>query len=224
MITQHFVKIKSIQHVTHDVLQIVTEKPKNYNFVPGQATEVAINKKGWENEKRPFTFTCLPDNDYIEFTIKTYPSHKSVTNELLKLKKNDELILHNVFGAIAYKGEGVFIAGGAGVTPFISIFRYLQTNNEIGDNKLIFANKTKDDIILAQEFKKILGKNFINILSDEKIDEYAHGHITEGFLKANCGNLNKYFYLCGPPPMMDAMETILANLDFDKKLIIKEEF
>ena len=146
MIKQHPVKIKSFKHITHDVLQIVTEKPQHYNFTPGQATEVAINKNGWQNEKRPFTFTCLPDNDYLEFTIKTYPSHKSVTNELLQLGKNDELILHDVFGAISYNGEGVFIAGGAGVTPFISIFRYLQSKNEIGNNKLIFANKTKDEI------------------------------------------------------------------------------
>ena len=84
---QYLVKIKSIQHITHDVLQIVTEKPQQYNFIPGQATEVAINKNGWQKEKRPFTFTCLPENDYLEFTIKTYPSHKSVTNELLQLKK-----------------------------------------------------------------------------------------------------------------------------------------
>jgi len=67
--------------------------------------------------------------------------------------------------------------------PFICIFRYLQSKNEIGDNKLIFANKTQGDIILADEFKTLLGKNFINILSDEKVDGYAHGQITEGFIK-----------------------------------------
>src|ERR1051325_10044981 len=102
---KHVVKIKSIDHVTHDVLKIVTEKPGTYNFTPGQATDVSINREGWQNQTRPFTFTCLPDDDYLEFTIKTYPSHKGVTNELLQLKQNDELILHDVFGAIAYKGE-----------------------------------------------------------------------------------------------------------------------
>ncbi|MCK7517280.1 MAG: hypothetical protein MZV64_05925 [Ignavibacteriales bacterium] len=54
----------------------------------------------------------------------------------MRLKKDNELILHDVFGAINYKGEGVFIAGGAGVTPFISIFRYLQSKNEIGDMQI----------------------------------------------------------------------------------------
>jgi ferredoxin-NADP reductase len=221
---QTIVKIKSIQHITHDVLQIVTEKPNNYYFIPGQATEIAINKNGWKDEKSPFTFTSLPDNDYLEFTIKTYPSHKSMTNELLKIKKDDELILHDVFGAINYKGEGVFIAGGAGVTPFISIFRYLHSKNEIGESKLIFANKTKEDIILEQEFKNLLGNNFINILSEEKANGYANGLITMDFLQDNFGGINQYFYLCGPPPMIEFVEKQLQDLNVGEKHIIKEEF
>lgn len=222
--THHIVKINSIKHITHDVLQIVTEKPQKYTFTPGQATEVSINKSGWKDEKRPFTFTCLPDSDYIEFTIKTYPSHKGVTNELLHLNKNDMLILHDVFGAITYKGEGVFIAGGAGVTPFISIFRYLKSKNETGNNKLIFANKTKGDIILENEFKEILGSNFINILSDEKAEGYSNGLITEGFLKAHIRESTKKVYICGPPPMMDEIEKQLISLRIDNKQIIKEAF
>jgi len=221
---QQPVKIKSIQHITHDVLQIVTEKPKHYNFTPGQATEISINKNGWEAEKRPFTFTSLPESDFLEFTIKTYPSHKSVTNKLLELAENDELLLHEVFGDIAYKGEGVFIAGGAGVTPFICIFRHLKSKNKIGENKLIFANNTKADIILAREFQDLLGDNFINILTHDIVDGYEHGLITEDFLKKHIPDTGKNIYLCGPPPMMDAVEKQLANLDVDKKLIVKETF
>lgn len=220
----HHVKIESIKHVTHDVLQIRVEKPRGYGFTPGQATEVSVNKNGWQKEKRPFTFTSLPDDDYLEFNIKTYPSHKGVTNELLQLKMNDELILHDVFGAITYKGEGIFIAGGAGVTPFISIFRFLQSKNKIGQNKLIFANKTKADIILKSEFEKILGKNFINILSDEKADGYEYGQITEDFIKAQSGGIYKIIYICGPPPMMDLMEEYLTNLHVPAKSIVKEIF
>jgi ferredoxin-NADP reductase len=140
------------------------------------------------------------------------------------LKKGDELILHEVFGAIEYKGEGVFIAGGAGVTPFISIFRFLQSKKMVGGNKLIFANKTKADIILRQEFENLLGKNFINILSGENIEGYANGYITEEFLKANVTILEKRIYLCGPEPMMEAVERLLANTGIDVNEIIKEQF
>jgi ferredoxin-NADP reductase len=221
---QQIVTIGSISNVTHNVLKIVTTKPEAYIFTPGQATEVAINKRGWQSEKRPFTFTCLPNDKYLEFTIKTYPSHKGVTNELLRLRQNDELILHDVFGAIGYKGEGVFIAGGAGVTPFISILRFLKSKNEIGDNKLIFANKTKGDIILKQEFENLLGKNFINILSDENETGYAHGHVTEEFLRVNITTQNKKIYLCGPEPMMETVEKQLSNLNVDPANVIKEMF
>jgi len=221
---QYIVKILSIKHITHDVLQLVTEKPENYNFIPGQATHIAINKPDWETKANPFTFTSIPENDFLEFCIKIYPAHKGVTNEMLKLKKTDELILHKVFGAISYKGEGVFIAGGAGVTPFISIFRDLHKKNEIDNNKLIFANKTKADILLEQEFTDLLGQNFVNILSDENTDGYANGQITEDFLKAYVNDATQHVYVCGPPPMMVAVEQQLFNLHVSKKAITIEAF
>ena len=226
---QHIVKIKGITKITHDVIQIATTRPPQYFYLPGQATELSINQDGWEEETRPFTFTSLPDNDYIEFTIKTYPAHVGVTNKLLQLDVGDELILHDVWGDIAYKGEGIFIAGGAGVTPFIAIFRHLQSINEVGNNKLIFANKTKGDIILEDELTKILGSNFINILSDEKTEQYTHGFITEAFIKAQMTEgvnheITDLFYLCGPPPMIDAIEKQLMHLHINEKSIIKEGF
>lgn len=88
--------------------------------MPGQAVDISINKPGWEEKLRAFTFTSLPKDEYIEFTIKTYPTHEGVTQQLLLLNKEDEIIIHDVFGSITYKGEGIFVAGGAGITPFIS--------------------------------------------------------------------------------------------------------
>ncbi len=218
------VKIKSIKNLTHDVLQIVTEKPTGAKFVPGQATEIFLDKEGWRNEGRPFTFTGLPSDDHLEFAIKTYTDHKGVTNELRSLKAGDTVFVNDIFGAIEYKGEGTFIAGGAGVTPFISIFRDLKSKNSIGKNRLIFANKTKGDIILNDEFQTILGENFINILSKEKTEKYAYGQITEDFIKKSGGSLDSYFYVCGPPPMMDAIENQLSNLKVPNERIVKEAF
>jgi len=209
---EYIVKILDIKQVTHDVKRFQVEKPSGYSFIPGQATEVSINTPELKNEKRPFTFTCLNKESYLEFTIKIYSSRNGVTNELGKLKPGAELIIRDVWGAINYKGKGVFIAGGAGITPFISIFRDLHAKNEIPGNKLLFANKTKADIILETELRSLLGKDFINILSDEKADGYFHGMISEDFLKASIGDFSRNFYVCGPPPMMDAVLKQLANL------------
>ena len=219
---KHIVRILNIKQVTHDVKRFRVEKPSGYSFIPGQATEVSVNTPELKNEKRPFTFTCLNKESYLEFTIKIYPSHKGVTNELGKLKTGAELIIRDVWGAISYKGKGVFIAGGAGITPFISIFRDLETKNEVPGNILVFANKTKADIILENEFKKRLGNSFINILSDENRKGYYHGIINETFLKARIGDFNKKFYVCGPPPMMDAVMKQLTNLGVGENSITLE--
>jgi ferredoxin-NADP reductase len=218
----HIVKIQLIKNVTHDVLQIVVERPTNYTFTPGQATEIAINKEKWKEEKRPFTFTSLPGANFLEFTIKTYPFRKGVTNELLKLRPGDELILHDVCGAISYKSEGVFIAGGAGITPFLSIFRDLRSTNKIAGNKLIFANKTRADIIHEDELNKMLGNSFINILSDETVSGYAQGYISKEFLKNNIESFDKMFYVCGPPPMMEVVEGFLKELGVTNNSVVVE--
>ena len=221
---QHIIKIQSVDHVTHDVLRFKTEKPDNFNFTPGQATRVAINKDGWEKKKRPFTFTNLPNDDHLEFTIKTYPPHQGVTNQLLTLKPGDELIIGDAWGTINYKGEGAFIAGGAGVTPFISIFRYLHSKNEIRNCKLIFANKTAEDIINQDEFKEMLGEKFVNILSNDQTEGFQHGLINEEFLNKQGVSNYKYIYLCGPEPMMKSIEEQLRNLNVKEDAIVKEVF
>ncbi len=218
------VKILSVEHLTHDVLRITATKPANLQFQPGQAADVSINKPGWENELRPFTFTSLPGDDHIEFCIKTYPSHNGVTNELLSVKKGDELLIGDVFGDIHYKGEGIFIAGGAGITPFISILKDLNKQNKIANNKLIFANKTIADIILEDSFNELLGNNFINILSQENKAGYEHGYISAGLIKNHITSATKYFYLCGPEPMMDVVEKHLETIGVSKDLVVKEAF
>ena len=213
---EHIVKILNIEEVTHDVKSFKVEKPEGYSFVPGQATDVSVNAPGLRNEKRPFTFTSLNSAGYLEFTIKIYSERNGITNEIGKLKPGSELIIRDVWGDISYKGEGVFIAGGAGITPFISIFRELQYRKKIGANMLVFANKTKDDIILESEFKWLLGDLFINILSDDMSEGYNHGFITEEFLKNNIPALYNNYYLCGPPPMIVNMLRQLSNLGISK--------
>ena len=218
------VTILNIDRLTHDVLGITAEKPASLDFIPGQAADVAINKPGWEKEWRPFTFTSLPGDKHIAFTIKTYPSHKGVTNELLSLRPGDQLLIGEVFGDLRYRGEGVFIAGGAGVTPFIAIFKDLERQKIVGNNRLLFANKKKDDIILEDHFKTLLGPHFTSILSDEKRDGYENGFITEELIRKNLEGPSPFVYLCGPPPMMNAMEKHFDRLGIQPERIVREAF
>lgn len=217
-------KIKSIEYLTHDVLRVVLDKPEGLNYIPGQAVDIALNKPNWSDKKNCFTFTSLPEDDHIEFTIKTYPEHHGMTNELLSSKPGDEVLIYNPFGDIYFKGAGIFIAGGAGVTPFIAILKNLEKQNRLTGNKLLFANKEKADIILEDYFNSVLHENFINILSNENLDGYEHGYISPELIKKYSEEDLKYYYLCGPPPMMKAVEEHLASLGITEEFIVKEGF
>jgi ferredoxin-NADP reductase len=220
---EHIVKILSVEPVTHNVRRFRLEKPVGYSFNPGQATEVSINTPEWREEKRPFTFTCLPDDDHLEFTIKIYTDHDGVTNALGKVKAGDELILRDVWGAIEYKGPGTFIAGGAGITPFIAIFRKLYRDGEVGNNRLIFSNKTEADIILKDSFEKMLGDNFINILSEEENKKYQHGRINKKYLQENIHDIKQKFYICGPDPMIKDISAALEELGAHTESVVFEK-
>lgn len=221
---EHVVKIIKTENVTHNVKRFTLSKPESYVFTPGQATDIVINLPEWKKERRPFTFTCLNDWPALEFTIKIYSDHEGVTNKLGTLKEGDELILHDIWGAIHYKGEGVFIAGGAGITPFIAIFRQLYKDNKIGNNKLIFSNRTTQDIILKDEFSKMLGDNFINTLTEEKTEQYDHHIIDENYLKEKIKNLDQYFYICGPDPMIESIKDKLLKIGVKEDKIVIEQF
>jgi ferredoxin-NADP reductase len=219
----HIVKIITVRQVTHDVKSFRIEKPAGYQFVPGQATEVAINQPGWENERRPFTFTSLDNEPTLEFTIKRYTDHNGVTNQLHQLNPGDELILHDVWGAIEYKGPGYFIAGGAGITPFIAILRQLHRDNQLAGNTLFFSNKTVDDVIYEEEFTSMLGKNAVYILSREKKDGYENGPINTDYLRSHVTDFSKHFYVCGPDKMIADINASLEQLGAKPDLVVFEK-
>lgn len=209
---QHIVDIIDVSPVTHDVKRFRFTKPKGYAFIPGQATDVAICQPGWDDQLRPFTFTALNDWDHLEFTIKIYDDHNGVTHQLGQLKTGDQLMIHEPWGAIQYQGEGVFIAGGAGITPFIAIFRQLHKEGKVGNNKLIFSNKTRADIILEEEFRALLGPNFINTLTAEALPGYDHHRVDEVYLRDKVRNFRQPFYICGPDPMVAALPPVIRKL------------
>jgi ferredoxin-NADP reductase len=220
---EHIVKILSLRDVTHNVRSFRLSKPADYSFEPGQATEVSINKDGWKEEKRPFTFTSLNEWPHLEFTIKMYKDHNGVTNELSTLQPGDELIIRDVWGAIAYKGEGYFIAGGAGITPFIAILRQLKQEKKIGNNQLYFSNKTKADIILHDELDEILGENVHYIITDPTSQQVGRKYIDKYFLESEISDFKKPFYICGPDKMVSDISGTLIELGAHPESVVFEK-
>ena len=146
-----------------------------------------------------------------------------MTNQLTKIKPGDYFEISDAWGTIEYKGEGVFLAGGAGVTPFIAIFRDLFSKNEVGNNKLFFSNKTTSDIILKQEFENILGQNFVNILSAESVSGIYHGRIDKAFLEENINDFSQPFYVCGPDAFTSSILAALEELGASADALVFEK-
>ncbi len=219
----YVVKVLKAQFITHDVKRFVVEKPAGYNFIPGQATEVSINLPEWKDEKRPFTFTSLQDEDYLEFMIKIYHDHNGMTAQLGRTNAGDELIIRDVWGAINYKGPGVFIAGGAGITPFMAILRDLHHSGQLQGNRLIYSNKTSEDVIMDSELTEMLQEDFLKIFTRENVTGFVGRRIDRKYLIANIANFSQHFYVCGPSSFVKNISALLTDLGAQPDAIVFEK-
>ncbi|MAW88530.1 MAG: flavodoxin reductase [Phyllobacteriaceae bacterium] len=218
------VEIRAIEPLTRDVHRFRFERPGGFAYEPGDATELALDRDGWRDETRPFTMTSLPGEDTLEFTIKRYPEHDGVTCRLHELLVGETVCIAEPFETFRYKGPGVFIAGGAGITPFLALLRDLKTRNALAGNTLVFANKTEEDIICRDELAKMPGLKVVHVLSEESKSGMHHGMVDADLLnEITGGNLNQEFYLCGPPPMMEAVKGHLEELGVSPDAVSLDE-
>ncbi|MBL1213995.1 MAG: flavodoxin reductase [Ignavibacteriae bacterium] len=217
------VKIISNTKIAHNTNKIKVEKPAGYKFIPGQGAYVSINTQDLKNEERPFSFTGLPEWKELEFIIKSYEKDNEITNKLNKLKPGSELLIGKAWGDIKYKGMGMFIAGGTGITPFISILRDLKQKNNLAGNSLIYLNKTESDIILKDELEEMLGSEAAFLLSREKNNKYFHGRIDELVLRMFIVDYVRDFYVCGPEAFVKDITSMLKELGADADSIIFED-
>lgn len=217
------VKILNTAMVTHNVRHYRVEKPENFQFSPGQATEVSIDKPEWREQKRPFTFTSLPGEPTLEFTIKSYRDHPGVTNALWDCVPGDHLLLRDVWGTIQYKGPGTFIAGGAGVTPFIAILRSLRAKGALAGHRLVVSNRTAQDIILRDEFEAMSGLETLWTVTGDPTSTLLQQRIDMAFLKQHITDFKQNFYLCGPDAMVKDLRDALQELGADVSSVTWEK-
>lgn len=216
----HTLKILDTDYETHNVKRFVLEKPKDFIYRPGQSAHISLNLPGWEDKKRPFTFTSLNDWPFLELIIKIYEDHNGVTNQLSKLNAGAELLLHDVFGSIAYKGPGVFLAGGTGITPFIAIFRALYYSGNLRNVGLIYSNQSEEDIILHDELFKMLGAAYLNVFTRQGVIGFREKKIDRKFLIETIRDFDKNFYVCGPESFVSDINRDLVSLGVKPESVV----
>lgn len=220
---EHAVRVLQLDAVTHDTRRLVLERPAGYRFEAGQAAEIAVDTPSWREECRPFSFTSLEEDEHLEFIIKIYASHEGVTKQIAGLEPGDRMIITEPFGTIRYRGEGYFIAGGTGLTPFIGILRRLHRDGRIGANKLLYSNRSERDIILKNELDRMLGDNVLYNLSHDSRHGYHSGIIDAAYLKRHAPDTTRYYYVCGPDEMVRDIRDILQYLGADAQSVVFEE-
>jgi cytochrome-b5 reductase len=219
----HDTTLLMTRFVTHDVAQFIVERPPGLSYEPGQGVELSILEPDWEDEGRPLTPTNLGDDGVLEFTIKRYPDHQGVTDRLHELEPGARLRLSDAFGTISYHGPGVFIAGGAGITPFLAILRHRARLGELGGNALLFSNKTPADIICERELRYYLGTRCVLTCTDESAPGYDNGRIGLTYLQKKIERFDQPFYVCGPPKFLEDINAALKRLGADPDNLVFEQ-
>lgn len=213
--------LQDVEPVTHDTRRFRFDRPDGFEFEPGQATHIAMDRDGWRQQDRPFTMVSAPEaRDHLDFIIKIYPDHDGVTVRLDGLKPGDRVLADDPEGAITDHGPGTFLAAGAGITPFIPILDARARRGETDGCRLIFANRTGRDIILRDHWEAMDGLDTV-FATDVAGDGFPDGPIDVDFLDERLVP-GGHVYICGPHGFVDAMRDAARELGVAEDRIVVE--
>lgn len=216
-------------------LKLVPEDGHLFNYNPGQfgflklLSEIGV-------EEHPFSISSDPLNDdYISFTIKELGDF---TSKIKDVKPGEKAMIDAPYGRFSYvnfpdEKNIVLISGGVGITPALSMLRYIRKNDKNKNIILIWGVKNPEELICIDELNGILNemKNFyfVPVMSNSNSWEGEKGRIDNekirrilelyGFDISSSG-----FYVCGPPLMAKSVIIGLKNMDVNKKRIHFEKF
>ncbi len=216
------------------VLNITPKEGDIFDFKPGQFVMLAIyNKKENIWRQRPFSICSSPLNKkYLQLAIKVYGEF---TQKIAILKKGDHVGISGPYGFFTFNESKmkkvVFIAGGIGITPFISAIRYVSEKELPNEITLLYSNKTGKDVIFLKELKSISRKckniQVIFILTNDNSArfKYEKGRIDKAMIEKYClSHREKLFSLCGPLKFMKSMMSYLEEIEVSEDHIKMERF
>lgn len=207
-------EILSVTAETHDTFTI-RMKPANGklpHYRPGQFMFLKLKRKKGKSEEHPFTISSSPTLDgEITATVK---ESGNFTNTIGETTAEDSARIAAPYGKFSFvhdePAKFLFIAGGVGITPIMSMIRFLRDTGDKRRVKLLFANKSERDILFRDEISA-LPENFQHVHILSRPDENwtgRTGFIDEKILREDVGDYLETctIYLCGPTPMMAAVE------------------
>jgi cytochrome-b5 reductase len=225
-------ELTAIHQDTHDTKTFCFALPANatLDMLPGDHLYVHATING-KSVKRPYTPSSMPGiTGYFDLTVKRYETGL-ISKYLHERQVGDQVLMsgphlggHWVDGMAKKVG---FVAGGTGITPMISIIRWMLAKSLAVELFLLFANKAEADIIFRAEWDEDAHAHAsfhcYHVLEQPPAGwSQGTGRITEAMLREQLPppGPDTVIFLCGPPPMVDALETTLKSIGHVEQAII----
>lgn len=207
-----------------------------FDFLPGQFLQVEVTPEGGKTARRSYTIASSPtQRAYVELTVKR--EEQGVVSRYLHdtVAAGDLLNVSGPFGAFTFTGTDaesiVLIAGGVGITPMMSVLRYLTDTAWKGEIFFLYGARSTEEFVFRDEIER-LERRFPNLHVIAAMQRSAgttwlgpEGTITKDMITAAVPDIAKRrIHLCGPPGMMAAMRAQLAELGVPEAQLHTEAF
>lgn len=211
-------------------------RPRSGNalsFDAGQFAWLNIGHNPFSLDENPFSISSAPaERPNVRFVIKEIGD---MTRRIGDVRPGTIVYLDGGHGNLTLKGRqgtGIaLIAGGVGIAPLLSIARQLQTENDPRPMILLYGNRVEEQIIDDDELRQLArpGKTrVLHVISEPKSDwKGLTGQIDSATIDRvfSFDAASEWLYLvCGPPPMLDAVEDALLALGVPADRIVMEQF
>jgi predicted ferric reductase len=200
---------------------------------PGQFAWITLGRSPFQIREHPFSVSSSADGDgELRFTIK---EAGDFTSRLGELEPGTRAYVDGPYGAFSYEraqAEGfVFLAGGIGISPMLSMLHTLADRGDRRPLWLFYANPAWDDIAIHGELDDLAARldlEVVHVLEDPPEDwtggtGFISSELLDEHLPPAAANRYQYF-VCGPDPMMDAVEELLLDRGVPHSRIALERF
>ena len=229
-------EVEAVEELTHDIRRLVVRltDPDALEFKAGQYVDIGI--PGAEDEHRSFSMANAPgEPGRLEFMIKLYEGghFSGLLANGTGIAVGDELTCKGPFGMFTLRDSSprrlVFIAGGAGMAPVLSLLRSMAEKGTQRAATFYFGARTPDDLFALEEIERLRGLlpdlTFVAALSETEDWGGEAGLITDVVDRLEDDDLAEVdAYLCGPPPMVDAAIAMLERRGVPESHIYFDRF
>ncbi|MGD8566515.1 MAG: FAD-dependent oxidoreductase [Gammaproteobacteria bacterium] len=217
--------IKSIEQKTPQIKSIVLEYgDEDFRFYPGQWIDVHLSIDD-ESHNSCYSITSIPSSRRcIEIAVKLAPDFPITRHLHRNSKAGDRIFISRAQGDLYLDnniaGPFVFIAGGIGITPLYSMIRHLLAHKTREPVVLLYSIATRDEFLFETELRTLQDQheNFRVITTVTRNGNgnnnrrSCYGRINRDMLLSTQLPPRANYYLCGPPPMVDAVVEMLEGL------------